>query len=35
VRAAICVLAVSSGSFMIGAISGVIIVYGVLKAQGK
>jgi hypothetical protein len=31
----ICALAVSSGSFVIGAICGLIVVVGVLKAQGK
>jgi phosphate/sulfate permease len=35
VAATVCALAVSSGSFMIGGICGVIIVVGVLKAQGK
>ena len=33
--ATICGLAVSSGSFMIGGVCGVIIVVGILKAQGK
>lgn len=33
--ATICALAVSSGSFMIGAVCGVIVVIGILKAQGK
>jgi cytoskeletal protein RodZ len=33
--ASICALAVSSGSFMIGAVSGVIVLVGILKAQGK
>ena len=31
----ICALAISSGSFMIGATCGVIVVVGILKAQGK
>ena len=33
--ATICALAVSSGSFMVGAACGVIVVVGILKAQGK
>lgn len=33
--ATVCALAVSSGSFMIGAVCGVIVVVGILKAQGK
>ena len=33
--ATICALGVSSGSFMVGAVCGVIVVVGVLKAQGK
>lgn len=33
--ATICALAVSSGSFMIGAVCGVIVVIGILKAQGR
>lgn len=33
--ATICALAVSSGSFLIGAVCGVIVVVGILKAQGK
>lgn len=33
--ATICALAVSSGSFMIGAAFGIILVIGLLKAQGK
>ena len=33
--ATICALAVSSGSFIIGAVCGVIVVVGILKAQGK
>jgi len=35
VAATICALAVTSGSFMIGAVCGIIIVVGILKAQGK
>jgi hypothetical protein len=33
--ATICALAVSSGSFLIGGVCGVIVVVGILKAQGK
>ena len=33
--ASICALAISSGSFVIGSICGVIVVVGILKAQGK
>lgn len=33
--ATVCALAISSGSFMIGGICGVIVVVGILKAQGK
>ncbi len=33
--ATICALAVSSGSFVIGAVCGVVVVIGILKAQGK
>jgi len=33
--ATICALALSSGSFMVGAVCGVIVVVGILKAQGK
>lgn len=33
--ATISALAVSSGSFMVGAACGVIVVVGILKAQGK
>jgi hypothetical protein len=35
VAASMCALAVSSGSFMIGAACGVIVAIGILKAQGK
>jgi hypothetical protein len=31
----ICALDISSGSFMIGGICGIVVVVGVLKAQGK
>ena len=33
--ATVCALAVTYGSFMVGAVCGVIVVVGVLKAQGK
>jgi len=33
--ATICALAISSGSFLVGAVCGIIVVVGVLKAQGK
>jgi hypothetical protein len=33
--ATICGLAVTSSSYMIGAVCGVIVVVGILKAQGK
>ena len=33
--ASICALAVSSGSFLIGGVCGIIVVVGILKAQGK
>ena len=33
--ATICALAIGSGSFMIGGVCGVIVVIGILKAQGK
>jgi len=33
--ATICALAVSSGSFLVGAACGVIVAVGILKAQGK
>jgi hypothetical protein len=32
---AICALAVSSGSFLVGIACGVVVVVGILKAQGK
>ena len=35
VATTVCALAVTSGSFMIGAVCGVIIAIGILKAQGK
>lgn len=35
VAATICALAVSSGPFVIGGICGLVVVVGVLKAQGK
>ena len=33
--ATLCGLAVSSGSFMVGAVCGVVVAVGILKAQGK
>ena len=30
-----CALGVSSGSFLIGAVCGVVVAVGILKAQGK
>lgn len=33
--ATVCALAISSGSFVIGGVCGVIVVVGILKAQGK
>ena len=33
--ATLCALAVSSGSFMVGAVCGVVVAVGILKAQGK
>ena len=33
--AAVCGLAVTSGSFLIGAACGVVVVIGILKVQGK
>ena len=33
--ATVCGLAITSGSFLIGAVCGVIVVYGILKVQGK
>lgn len=33
--ASVCALAVTSGSFVVGAACGVIVVFGILKAQGK
>jgi hypothetical protein len=35
VATTICALAISSGFFMIGGICGIIVVVGVLKAQGR
>jgi hypothetical protein len=32
---AVCAFAVSSGSFMIGIACGVVVIIGILKAQGK
>lgn len=33
--ASVCALAVTSGSFMVGVAGGLVVVYGILKAQGK
>ena len=33
--ATLCALAVSSGSFLVGAVCGVVVAVGILKAQGK
>jgi hypothetical protein len=33
--ATVCALAITSGSFLIGAVCGVIVVVGILKTQGK
>jgi hypothetical protein len=33
--ATVCALAINSGSFMIGGICGLVVVIGILKAQGK
>ena len=33
--ATICALAITSGSFAVGAVCGVVVVIGILKAQGK
>ena len=35
IAASLCALAVTSGSFVIGAACGVVVAYGILKAQGK
>jgi hypothetical protein len=35
VGGSICALAVTSGSFVIGGVCGLVIVIGILKAQGK
>lgn len=35
IAASVCALAVTSGSFVVGAACGVVVVYGILKAQGK
>ena len=35
VAGAVCALAVTSGSFVVGVACGVVVVYGILKAQGK
>jgi hypothetical protein len=33
--ATVCALAIGSGSFIIGGMCGVIVIVGILKAQGK
>lgn len=33
--ATLCAFAVSSGSFLVGAVCGVVVAVGILKAQGK
>lgn len=33
--ASVCALAVTSGSFVIGIVCGIVVVYGILKVQGK
>ena len=33
--ATLCSLAISSGSFLVGAVCGVVVAVGILKAQGK
>lgn len=33
--ASVCALIVTSGSFVIGIVCGVVVVYGILKVQGK
>jgi hypothetical protein len=33
--ATVCALAVTSGSFVVGGVCGIIVVIGILKAQGK
>ena len=35
VAASVCALAVTSGSFVVGVACGVVVAYGILKAQGK
>lgn len=35
VTASVCALAVTSGSFVVGVACGVVVVFGILKAQGK
>lgn len=35
IAASVCALAVTSGSFVIGVACGVVVVYGILKVQGK
>ena len=33
--ASVCALAVTSGSFLVGAACGIVVVYGILRVQGK
>ena len=33
--ATVCSLAITSGSFFVGPVCGVVVVYGILKTQGK
>ena len=35
VAASVCALAVTSGSFVVGITCGVVVIFGILKAQGK
>ena len=35
VSASVCALAVTSGSFVVGIACGGVVVFGILKAQGK
>ena len=35
VAASVCALAITSGSFVLGAACGLVVAFGILKAQGK
>lgn len=35
IAGSVCALAVTSGSFVVGVACGIVVVYGILKAQGK